>query len=112
MASGHANIVRLREVIFRRSQVPTLWIQLESTIRCSVFDVLCQRSIPDAHAIFITREVLKGLHYLHRKRGYLHRDIKCQNIVLGWHGEVKLSSFILSAKMNGHHCDRVGTTKW
>ncbi|OAD01926.1 hypothetical protein MUCCIDRAFT_124558, partial [Mucor lusitanicus CBS 277.49] len=65
----------------------------------------------EAHTIFITRETLKGLIYLHSK-GYLHRDIKCENLLLGWHGEVKLADFGLSAKTSSKHRDRLGTSKW
>ncbi|KAG2214933.1 hypothetical protein INT46_004734 [Mucor plumbeus] len=107
MATGHANLIKLREISLWRDDI---WISMD-LMRCSVFAVLCQRGIPEAHTIFITRETLKGLIYLHSK-GYLHRDIKCENLLLGWHGEVKLADFGLSAKTNCKHRDRLGTSKW
>ncbi|KAL7314715.1 hypothetical protein PS15m_006252 [Mucor circinelloides] len=107
MATGHANLIKLREISLWREDI---WISMD-LMRCSVFAVLCQRGIPEAHTIFITRETLKGLIYLHSK-GYLHRDIKCENLLLGWHGEVKLADFGLSAKTSRKHRDRLGTSKW
>jgi serine/threonine protein kinase len=107
MATGHNNLIKLREVSLWRDDI---WISMD-LMRCSVFAVLCQRGIPEAHTIFITRETLKALIYLHSK-GFLHRDIKCENLLLGWHGEVKLADFGLSAKTSRRHRDRLGTSKW
>lgn len=107
MASRHANIIRLREITIWRNN---LWVVMD-LMRCSVFTVLWQREIFTEHTIFITRQVLTALAYLHKK-GYLHRDIKCEHILLGWHGEVKLAHFGLSARINGCHHERLGTSKW
>lgn len=67
-------------------------------MRCSVFAVLCQRGIPEEHTIHIACETLKGLNYLHSK-GFIHRDIKCENLLLGWNGEVKLGKLTWNDKL-------------
>ena len=85
MASGHKNLIKLREVTLCRDDI---WIAMD-LMRCSVFAVLCQRGIPEEFAIHITCETLKALIHLHSK-GYLHRDVKCENLLLGSNGEVKL----------------------
>lgn len=85
MATGHTNLIRLREVSLWKDDV---WIAMDLQ-RCSVFAVLCQRGIPEQYSVYITCEALKGLSYMHAK-GFIHRDIKCENILLGWNGEVKL----------------------
>ncbi|KAI9351014.1 kinase-like domain-containing protein [Pilaira anomala] len=87
MSSGHTNLIRLREVTLWRDDV---WMAMDLQ-RCSVFAVLCQRGIPEEHTIHIACETLKGLNYLHNK-GFIHRDIKCENLLLGWNGEVKLGN--------------------
>ncbi|KAI8144187.1 kinase-like domain-containing protein [Fennellomyces sp. T-0311] len=107
MASGHKNLIKLREVTLCRDDI---WIAMD-LMRCSVFAVLCQRGIPEEFAIHITCETLKALIHLHSK-GYLHRDVKCENLLLGWNGEVKLADFGLSARVARGNRDRLGTTKW
>ncbi|CDS11995.1 hypothetical protein LRAMOSA04191 [Lichtheimia ramosa] len=107
MASGHPNLIRLREVTLWRDDV---WIAMDLQ-RCSVFAVLCQRGIPEEYAINITCETLKALIYLHSK-GFIHRDVKCENLLLGWNGEVKLADFGLATRTNKRNRDRLGTSKW
>lgn len=88
MATAHTNLIRLREVSLWKQDV---WMAMDLQ-RCSVFAVLCQRGIPEQYAVHITCETLKGLAYLHSKQ-FIHRDIKCENLLLGWNGEVKLGRF-------------------
>ncbi|KAI9263356.1 kinase-like domain-containing protein [Phascolomyces articulosus] len=107
MATGHANLIRLREVSLWRDDV---WIAMD-LMRCSVFAVLCKRGLPEDYAIYIACEVLKALDHLHTK-GFIHRDIKCENLLLGWHGQVKLADFGLATRTNRHNWERLGTSKW
>ncbi|KAI9310083.1 kinase-like domain-containing protein [Dichotomocladium elegans] len=107
MASGHKNLIKLREVMLCRDDI---WIAMD-LMRCSVFAVLCQRALPEEIALLIGVETLKGLEYMHSKR-LLHRDIKCENLLLGWHGEVKVADFGLAARTDQDNRDRLGTTKW
>ncbi|KAI8890273.1 kinase-like protein [Backusella circina FSU 941] len=107
MATGHSNLIRLREVTLWRNDV---WMAMDLQ-RCAVFAVLCQRGIPEDHTIYIACEALKGLHYLHSK-GFIHRDIKCENILLGWNGEVKLADFGLATRISRRNRERLGTSKW
>lgn len=85
MASGHANLIKLREVTLCQDDI---WMTMD-LMRCSVFAVLCQRGIPEEYTVYMACETLKGLSHLHTQ-GILHRDVKCENLLLGWHGEVKL----------------------
>ena len=56
--------------------------------------------VPVEVALFVASEVAKGLDYAHRFRdphdrptGIIHRDVSPQNILVGFHGEVKLTDF-------------------
>lgn len=89
MASGHTNLIRLCEAAIHRNEV---WIAMD-LMQCSVFAVLCHRALPEEHALYIVRQTLNALIYLHSK-GYIHRDIKCENLLLGYNGEVKLGKII------------------
>ncbi|KAI8073131.1 kinase-like domain-containing protein [Gongronella butleri] len=107
MASGHVNLIRLREVSLWREDV---WMIMDLQ-QCSVFAILCQRGLPEEHALYVTREILKALVFLHSK-GYIHRDIKCENLLVGWHGEIKLADFGLATRTHRRNRERLGTSKW
>ncbi|KAG2199779.1 hypothetical protein INT46_003747 [Mucor plumbeus] len=107
MSSGHSNLIKLREVTLCQDDI---WMTMD-LMRCSVFAVLCQRGIPEEYTVYMACETLKGLAHLH-SQGILHRDVKCENLLLGWRGEVKLADFGLSARINRPNHERLGTTKW
>jgi serine/threonine-protein kinase len=56
------------------------------------------RRIPVDFAIFVMREVARGLDYVHEAKNLdlVHRDISPPNILIGYHGEVKLTDFGLA----------------
>ncbi|KAI7878030.1 kinase-like protein [Lichtheimia hyalospora FSU 10163] len=85
MASRHPHLIRLREAVIWHDDV---WITMD-LMRCSVFSVLCRRGLPENHTVHIICQTLKALDYLHAS-GYMHRDVKCENILLGRDGQVKL----------------------
>jgi serine/threonine-protein kinase len=56
--------------------------------------------IPIAHSLYIIGNVLRGLDHAHRRRDengelmrIIHRDVSPANILLGFHGEVKVCDF-------------------
>ncbi|KAJ4905442.1 Mitogen-activated protein kinase kinase kinase 1 [Raphanus sativus] len=55
--------------------------------------------IPDSAVSMYTRQILDGLNYLHGE-GFIHRDIKCANILVDATGAVKLADFGLMAKVS------------
>ncbi|KAI9311396.1 kinase-like domain-containing protein [Dichotomocladium elegans] len=107
MASGHANIIKLGEASVYKNEV---WMGMD-LMQSSVFAVLCSCALPEEYAIFIARQTLNALAFLHSK-GFFHRDVKCENLLIGYHGEVKLADFGLAASKRRQNQDRLGTAKW
>ena len=57
-----------------------------------------QRRIPVEFAMFVVREVCRGLNYVHDTMGIdlVHRDISPPNILVSYHGQVKVTDFGLA----------------
>lgn len=94
----------------------SMWIAMEYCGGGSVGDLLKYHytsGLPEHKTRFITREILKGLSYLHSQRK-IHRDIKAANILLTDEGKVKLSDFGVSGKLlSSFRRDTfVGTPYW
>jgi len=67
---------------------------------------------PEPIIAYILKEVLQGLSYLH-KNNYMHRDIKCANILLNSNGDIALSDLGVSVLSNYHpHTTFVGSPCW
>ncbi|XP_073274436.1 mitogen-activated protein kinase kinase kinase 20-like [Primulina huaijiensis] len=56
--------------------------------------------LPESETRRYTKALLKGLHYIH-KLGYVHCDIKLQNILLGPNDSVKIADFGLAKRAGG-----------
>ncbi len=65
-----------------------------------------QIALPLEFSLFIITEILKALDYAHRKKseageplGIVHRDVSPSNVLLSFHGEVKLCDFGIARAM-------------
>ncbi|GAB6033576.1 Cyclin-dependent kinase 12 [Chamberlinius hualienensis] len=64
----------------------------------------------DRHNASIMKQLLNGLNYCHKKN-FLHRDIKCSNILMNNRGQVKLADFGLARLYNAEDKQRPYTNK-
>jgi len=58
-----------------------------------------KRGIPEEIIGKITLSVVNALNYLKETHKIMHRDVKPSNILLDWHGNVKLCDFGISGKL-------------
>uniref|UniRef100_A0A1J3JZK2 mitogen-activated protein kinase kinase kinase n=1 Tax=Noccaea caerulescens TaxID=107243 RepID=A0A1J3JZK2_NOCCA len=94
----HQNIVRYRGTAKDGSN---LYIFLELVSLGSLLKLYQRYRLRDSVVSLYTRQILDGLKYLH-DRGFIHRDIKCANILVDTSGAVKLADFGLAkvSKLN------------
>ncbi|KAL5213513.1 hypothetical protein ABZP36_024360 [Zizania latifolia] len=76
-----------------------LYIFLELATQGSLAALYQKYRLQDSQVSAYTRQILKGLIYLHQ-RNVLHRDIKCANILVDSNGLVKLADFGLAKEMS------------
>ena len=55
--------------------------------------------IPEKFMSYISKEILKGLEYLHNNNR-IHRDISSKNVMISENGEVKLGDFGYAAQLS------------
>ncbi|KAI9300030.1 kinase-like domain-containing protein [Cunninghamella echinulata] len=105
----HDNLIQLQEACLYGDH---LWMAME-LMACSVFGLLYNTTVglSEAMTVFVAKECLEGLVYLHSKN-YMHRDVKCENILLGHQGQVKLADFGLATPLSVQNASRLGTAKW
>jgi mitogen-activated protein kinase kinase 1 len=54
------------------------------------------KQVPENIIGIMTVQLLRGLHYIHKEKKVIHRDIKPQNILINTDGAVKIADFGVS----------------
>ncbi|XP_059059333.1 neither inactivation nor afterpotential protein C [Achroia grisella] len=116
----HPNVIDFYGVFCERSEdVKKIWFVLELCECGSVIDIVrkllaVDRKMSEEHIAYILKYTIKAVVYLHENK-VIHRNIRCSNILITRDGEVKLSDFGLSCKLNGTLGKRntnIGSPSW
>ncbi|KAL2342160.1 hypothetical protein Fmac_010100 [Flemingia macrophylla] len=89
----HKNIVRYLGT--DKSSDNKLYIFLELVSKGSLSSLYQRYHLGDSQVSVYTRQILSALKYLH-ERNVVHRDIKCDNILVHVDGSIKLAGFGLA----------------
>ncbi|CAE7843832.1 pakA [Symbiodinium sp. KB8] len=110
--SQHPAIVGYKETY---SHEGNLWMILELVHGGTLTEVLGPTiPFPEPCIAFACRQILAALAYMHRAH-HLHRDIKSDNILVGWDGAVKIADFGFASALTEERQKRssvVGTPYW
>jgi len=113
---SHPNVVQCIDAFLIGND--ELWLVMDFMENGSLTEILNQYSngvqMQERDITFVCREVLIGLKYIHELQ-IIHRDIKSDNILVSRKGEIKITDFGFSARLDPGHQKRntiVGTPYW
>jgi serine/threonine protein kinase len=103
---SHPNVVSILDFDHDTEQRPYLVMEYVDGINLA--KLIATGPLPHPVAIFIVRELLSGLGYIHEARdrgpgrvGLVHCDVTPRNVLLSWEGEVKLTDFGVAQVLEG-----------
>jgi serine/threonine protein kinase len=97
---SHPNVVGVLDVDHDKAGQPFLVMEYVDGV--DLGKLIETGPLPHPIAVYIARELLSGLGYIHEhrnlvrgrvRRGLVHRDVSPHNVLLSWEGEVKLADF-------------------
>lgn len=96
-ALRHPNIVAIHDVGEHQGQS---FLAMEYLPGGSLADVLRGGPLPFERAARYAHAIAQAIHHAHGQ-GVLHRDLKPSNVLIGDHGEVRVTDFGLAKKLDG-----------
>jgi len=111
---SHQNIVILFESYKAADKIWMVMELMDGGDLTSILTKYPEIQLNETQITRLTVDVLFGLAYIH-SQGFIHRDIKSDNVLLNMRGEVKIADFGFSAKITAERDKRnsvVGTPYW
>ncbi|MCJ1676562.1 serine/threonine protein kinase [Streptomyces sp. APSN-46.1] len=103
--AGHPRLIRLLDsVVLSAPEHPSLdgaIVLVMEQGRCSLRDLL-DAGVTETEGGRLIAGICEGLAHLHRT-GWVHADLKPENVLIGEDGSVKLSDFGLATELTGTH---------
>ncbi|KAI8882544.1 Pkinase-domain-containing protein [Backusella circina FSU 941] len=109
--SHHGNIVNFLDSFLVRGD---LWVVMEYMEGGALTDVIENNTMTEQQISTVCYQTAMGLSHLHSQK-VIHRDIKSDNVLLDFQGNVKISDFGYCAKLSEQKNKRetmVGTPYW
>ncbi|KAI9303043.1 kinase-like domain-containing protein [Cunninghamella echinulata] len=110
--SQHRSIVNFLDAYLVKNS--ELWVVMEYMEGGALTDIIDNNTMTEQQIATVCYETTAGLHHLHSKN-IIHRDIKSDNILLNFHGHVKISDFGFCARLSDQKKKRatmIGTPYW
>ncbi|XP_062574759.1 cyclin-dependent kinase 13-like [Saccostrea cucullata] len=115
---NHPNIVNLKEIVTDKQDASDfkkdkgafylVFEYMDHDLMGLLESGMCH--LKEEHVASFTKQLLDGLNYCHKKN-FLHRDIKCSNILLNNRGQIKLADWGLARLYEADDKDRLYTNK-
>jgi len=94
----HPNIVRTHDVINTSSRVVMV---MDYAPKGDLLSYCRLRgALPESSAQKLFKQIADGLHYLHEHK-IIHRDLKCENILIGMMNQCQIADFGFAREMDG-----------
>jgi len=105
----HPNIVDFKSAYKYNKET---WIVTEYMEGGTLSQAIKVHALSEQHMAYVTQQLLKGLSFMH-SNGFVHRDLKSNNIMLSIAGNIKLIDFGLCADLSdGPRAQMLGTAYW
>lgn len=96
---GHPNVVAFYGVGLLGGTMPEAWaMQMEFCSGGDLYNAVSEKRFSETEAHCVMLEILAGLVHMH-ECGFVHRDVKPENVLLAQDGTAKLSDFGISARL-------------
>ncbi|KAI9486045.1 MAG: kinase-like domain-containing protein, partial [Benjaminiella poitrasii] len=93
----HENLIKLKSVYIYNNDIHIVMPRM----KCDLSDIVREKDgLPQEVVIYITREIVEGLHHLYTSEGLFHGDIKTENVLVSEAGEIKLADFGFATRID------------